>query len=150
MVTKLEEYITALAEEATLPLTRAAQKYGGTLTVAQGVLATGLNFVETEKCLLELVKTGYVQISNTDDGNLLFDFGDLPEYDEEEAVRQAEEEAHAAAIHEMAEIMDHQTAEAERAEIRADNRSMAKRGLFAGIALFGARMLFGDVFDDDE
>ena len=146
MGTKLDEYYAGLAQEATLPLTRAAQKHGGTLTVAQAVLATGLNFVEAEKCLLELVKTGYVRVENTEDGNLLFDFGELPEYDEEEAARHEEEEAQVAAAYQMEEMME----EAERAERRAENRTLAKRGLFAGAVMFGARMLFGDAFDDDE
>ncbi len=60
-------------------LLRAAQKHGGTLTVTQAVLATGLPFPDVEKCLTELSTTGYVEIENTEDGSLLFVFGDLPE-----------------------------------------------------------------------
>ena len=140
----------SLAEGMTLVLTREAQKYKGRLTVAQGVLATGLTFVEIERCLMEMVKTGYVQVDNTDDGSLLFDFGDLPEYDEGEAIRQASEEAHAIAVHEMSEALEQQAALAKKGERRAENRSAAKHGIAAGLAMFGARALFGEVFDDDD
>ena len=42
------------------------------------MLATGLPFPDVEKCLTELSTTGYVEIENTEDGSLLFVFGDLP------------------------------------------------------------------------
>lgn len=139
-----------MIEMLTLPLTRAAQKHGGTLTVAQGVLETGLTFTQIEQCLMEMSKTGYVGIENADDGNLQFVFGDLPEYDEDEASQQAEMEAQALALHEASEILNEQAEQLERAERRSETRSAAKSGIAAGIAMFGARALLGEVFDDDE
>ena len=147
-VRKLEE--ESLGEVLTMPLMQAAQKHGGTLTVAQGVLATGLTFVEVEKGLMAMSKTGYVQIENTEDGNLLFDFGDLPEYDEDEAIRRAAEEGHAVAVEEMAEMLEEQALEEERGAARDRTRSAAKQGLVAGAAMFGARALLGEVFDGDD
>ena len=140
----------SLAEVMTIPLLRAAQKHGGTLTVVQGVLATGLTFVEIEKSLMAMSKTGYVQIENTEDGNLLFDFGDLPEYDEDEAVRQAAEEGHAIAVEEMSEMLEEQALEEQMAARKGRNRSAVKQGLVAGVAMFGARALLGEVFDGDD
>lgn len=139
-----------MIEMLTLPLTRAAQKHGGTLTVAQGVLETGLTFTQIEQCLMEMSKTGYVGIENADDGNLQFVFGDLPEYDEDEARQQAELEAQAFALQEASEMLNEQAEQLERAERRSETRSAAKTGIAAGIAMFGARALLGEVFDDDE
>ena len=90
-----------MAEELTIPLLRAAQKHGGTLTVTQAVLATGLPFADVEKCLTELSTTGYVEIENTDDGSLLFVFGDLPEPEPGELEAYAEAEANALALAEV-------------------------------------------------
>lgn len=135
-----------LTEAMTLPLMRAAQKHGGSLTVAQGVLATGLTLVQVEQCLMEMSASGYVQIENADDGNLIFDFGDMPEYDEDEAVQEALAEGHAMATLEMAEALE----EAEKEQRREGTRSAVKHGLVAGAAMFGARALLGEVFDDDD
>ena len=95
-----------MAEELTLPLLRAAQKHGGSLTVPQGVLATGLPFTDVERCLMELSRTGYVEIRNTDDGNLLFAFGDLPDWDPEEQAEIDLAEANALALAEAADALE--------------------------------------------
>ena len=135
-----------LGEVVTLPLTRAAQKYGGNLTVSQAVLETGLTFAQVEHCLMELSKTGYVGIENTDDGSLLFVFGDLPEYDKEEVQR--EQEMIALAMQE--DRMDERLAELEDARRSSETGRAVKGGLAAGVAMFAARALMGEVFDDDE
>lgn len=45
-------------------LIQAAENNGGTLTVTQGVKATGASFAEVENSLKEMFKTGYVRIDN--------------------------------------------------------------------------------------
>ncbi|OUL19897.1 TM2 domain-containing protein [Nostoc sp. 106C] len=45
-------------------LIEAAEKNGGSLTVTQGVKATGVGFAEVEKSLKEMFKSGYVRIDN--------------------------------------------------------------------------------------
>ncbi|BAY24155.1 TM2 domain-containing protein [Calothrix sp. NIES-2100] len=45
-------------------LIEAAERNGGTLTVTQGVKATGVSFAEVEKNLKEMFKSGYVRIDN--------------------------------------------------------------------------------------
>ncbi|AFY34787.1 TM2 domain-containing protein [Calothrix sp. PCC 7507] len=45
-------------------LIEAAETRGGTLTVTQGVKATGASFVEVETALKEMLKSGYVKIDN--------------------------------------------------------------------------------------
>lgn len=138
-----------MAEELTIPLLRAAQKHGGTLTVTQAVLATGLPFTDVERCLTELATTGYVEIENTDDGSLLFVFGDLPEPEPGELEAYAEAEANALALAEVAEAMEHERAELEEAEKRARRGavgSSAVRGAVSGLAAFGLHALL----DDDE
>ncbi|OUL36763.1 hypothetical protein BV372_06075 [Nostoc sp. T09] len=45
-------------------LIEAAERNGGTLTVTQGVKATGVSFAEVEKSLKEMFKSGYVRIDN--------------------------------------------------------------------------------------
>ncbi|MDZ8050916.1 MAG: TM2 domain-containing protein [Aulosira sp. ZfuVER01] len=45
-------------------LIEAAEKNGGTLTVTQGVKATGVSFAEVEASLKEMFKSGYVRIDN--------------------------------------------------------------------------------------
>ena len=135
-----------MVEVLTLPLMRAAQKHGGKLTVAEGVLATGLTITETEAVLVEMSKTGYVQIENTERGDLLFDFGDLPEYDEEEAMREAELEARELAVEEAAAVMD-----AGIEQVARGQKSAAiKGGIAGGVAAFGARALMGALLGDDD
>ena len=135
----------SMVEALTLPLMRAAQKHGGKLTVAEGVLATGLTITEIEATLMEMAKTGYVRIENTDRGDLLFDFGDLPEYDEEEAAREAELEARELAVEEAAMMMEDNR---ERA-VRGQQQAALKGGLAAGVAAVGVRALMGVLGDDE-
>ena len=45
-------------------LLQAASKYGGTLTVTQGVAETGLSFKEVEEQLTEMLVAGYVDVDN--------------------------------------------------------------------------------------
>lgn len=47
-----------------IKLIEAAENNGGTLTVTQGVKATGANFAEVETALKEMYKSGYVRIDN--------------------------------------------------------------------------------------
>jgi TM2 domain-containing membrane protein YozV len=47
-----------------LELLRVAQTKGGSLTVTQGVIATGGDFAEVEETLKEMLKSGYVRIGN--------------------------------------------------------------------------------------
>ena len=50
--------------QLTVKLIEAAERNGGTLTVTQGVKATGVSFAEVEKSLKEMLKSGYVRIDN--------------------------------------------------------------------------------------
>nr|WP_308796205.1 TM2 domain-containing protein [Tolypothrix sp. FACHB-123] len=52
------------ANQLMVKLIEAAEKNGGTLTVTQGVKATGVSFAEVEKSLKEMFKSGYVRIDN--------------------------------------------------------------------------------------
>ncbi len=52
------------ANQLMVKLIEAAENNGGTLTVTQGVKATGANFAEVEKSLREMYKSGYVRIDN--------------------------------------------------------------------------------------
>ncbi len=138
-----------MAEALTLPFMKAAQKHDGTLTVTQGVLATGLTFTEVEQCLMEMSKSGYVGIENDDDGNLLFVFGDLPELDPDEEAQNALLEARALALDEAAdalaleaELLD----DAEKRERRRDRGSSVLRGAVAGLTALGLH----SILDDDE
>ncbi|TAF11323.1 MAG: TM2 domain-containing protein [Nostocales cyanobacterium] len=45
-------------------LLEAAESKGGSLTVTQGVKATGASFAEVEKVLKEMMQSGYVRIDN--------------------------------------------------------------------------------------
>ncbi|WP_138501968.1 TM2 domain-containing protein [Nostoc sp. PA-18-2419] len=47
-----------------IKLIDAAESRGGTLTVTQGVKATGASFAEVENTLKEMYKSGYVKIDN--------------------------------------------------------------------------------------
>jgi TM2 domain-containing membrane protein YozV len=47
-----------------MKLLEAAENRGGTLTVTQGVKATGADFAEVEASLKEMLKSGYVKIDN--------------------------------------------------------------------------------------
>jgi TM2 domain-containing membrane protein YozV len=52
------------ANQLTVKLIEAAEKNGGSLTVTQGVKATGVSFAEVEKSLKDMYKSGYVRIDN--------------------------------------------------------------------------------------
>lgn len=137
-----------MVEALTVPIMRAAQKQGGTLTVPQGVVATGLTFTEVEKCLMEMSKSGYVTIENTDDGTLLFVFGDLPEFDQDE-YEEALAEAQAIAMAEAADAMAESAERIEDAERRSRGESRGSsllRGAIGGLTALGLHSLF----DDDE
>ena len=136
----------SMVEAFTLPLVRAAQKHGGKLTVAEGVLATGLTITQIEATLMEMAKTGYVQIENTDRGDLRFDFGDLPEYDEEEAMREAELEARELAVEDAAMMVEEEREQA----VRGQRSAALKGGLAAGVAAVGVRALMGELLGDDD
>ena len=136
----------SMVEVLTLPLMRAAQKYGGKLTVAEGVLATGLTITQIEATLMEMAKTGYVQIENTDRGDLRFDFGDLPEYDEDEAMREAELEARELAVEEAAMMVVEEREQA----VRGQRSAVLKGGIAGGVAAVGVSALMGGLLGDDE
>ncbi|MDC0832028.1 hypothetical protein AY599_26555 [Leptolyngbya valderiana BDU 20041] len=55
---------TPTKDQKTVKLIRAASTHDGQLSVTQAVMATGMSFVETEQLLMELVKTGYVDVDN--------------------------------------------------------------------------------------
>ena len=59
-------------------LLKAAAARGGSLSVTQGVLETGASFAEVEATFIELVKTGYVEITNdSETGVVLYEFKEL-------------------------------------------------------------------------
>ncbi|MBD2775468.1 TM2 domain-containing protein [Iningainema tapete] len=59
-------------------LIEAAESKGGTLTVTQGVKATGATFPEVEAALKELLKSGYVRIDNDPiSGAVIYHFHEL-------------------------------------------------------------------------
>jgi hypothetical protein len=65
-------------EELRQALTRAAAERGGTLSVTQGVLATGKDFKDVEAALDTMVRSGYVDITNDgDSGIVVYSFGEL-------------------------------------------------------------------------
>ena len=138
------------AKELTVPFLRAAQRHGGKLTVTQASMATGLGLEEAELCLVEMSRSGHVDIENTDDGNLLFCFGDLPEFDTEEALREAHMEGQALAMEEMQEALEHEAEEAHKEERRSETRTATKTGVAAGIAMVAARALMGALDDGDD
>jgi TM2 domain-containing membrane protein YozV len=59
-------------------LVQAAQEHGGTLSVTEGVAATGRSFKEVEDKLDEMARAGYVDIGNRpDSGIVIYRFTDL-------------------------------------------------------------------------
>jgi TM2 domain-containing membrane protein YozV len=65
-------------EQFRIKLVQAAAKYGGALTVTQGVLATGKAFEEVERELDSMAKSGYVDITNDEKtGMVVYNFGQL-------------------------------------------------------------------------
>ncbi len=65
-------------DDMRLILIRAAAKNNGSLSVTQGVLATGKPFAEVEQALDTMAKSGYVDIGNApDSGVLIYKFRQL-------------------------------------------------------------------------
>ena len=61
-----------------IKLVQAAAQYGGKLSVTQGVMATGKSFEEVERALDEMVKSGYVDVTNDENtGVVVYNFGQL-------------------------------------------------------------------------
>ena len=68
----------ATREQLMVKLLKAAAAKGGKLSVTQGVMATGASFGEVETALKEMLKTGYVSVSNDPvTGIVLYDFHEL-------------------------------------------------------------------------
>ncbi|ACY17426.1 TM2 domain-containing protein [Haliangium ochraceum] len=65
-------------EKVRIKLVQAAAKYGGKLSVTQGVMATGKSFEEVENILDTMVRSGYVDVTNDENtGVVVYDFGQL-------------------------------------------------------------------------
>lgn len=61
-----------------LALTKTAQSNGGSISVTQGVLATGKNFAEVEAMLDKMAQSGYVDIGNDpESGVVVYIFSEL-------------------------------------------------------------------------
>ncbi|WP_392532431.1 TM2 domain-containing protein [Nostoc sp. C117] len=61
-----------------IKLIEVAESKGGTLTVTQGVKATGASFAEVENTLKEMYKSGYVKIDNDPNtGAVIYHFHEL-------------------------------------------------------------------------
>lgn len=66
------------ANPLVVKLLKAADARGGSLSVTQGVMATGASFAEVETALMQLVKTGYVEITNDPEtGVVMYEFREL-------------------------------------------------------------------------
>ncbi|MEZ4362964.1 MAG: TM2 domain-containing protein [Kofleriaceae bacterium] len=69
---------TPSATELRMALTKAAASNGGSLSVTQGVLATGQDFPAVEEALDAMAKSGYVGIDNDPkSGVLIYTFREL-------------------------------------------------------------------------
>ncbi|GAP99281.1 NINE protein [Leptolyngbya sp. NIES-2104] len=65
-------------QQATIELLKAAESRGGKLSVTQGVMATGLSFQQVETLLNQMLKSGYVEISNdAETGIVVYEFKEL-------------------------------------------------------------------------
>lgn len=65
-------------QDLMISLVKAAYHKGGRLSVTQGVMATGSGFMEVEATLNEMVKTGYVSITNDNEtGIVIYQFHEL-------------------------------------------------------------------------
>ena len=65
-------------EQLMVQLVKAAAARGGKLSVTQGVLDTGYGFAEVEGTLREMVKSGYIDVSNDPiTGVVIYDFIEL-------------------------------------------------------------------------
>jgi len=90
-----------------------------------------------------------ITIENTDDGNLLFVFGDLPHFDQAD-YEQALAEAHAMGMADAADALAESADRMEDAErrSRSDSRgSSILRGAVAGLTAFELHSILDD---DDE
>ncbi|MCU0551062.1 MAG: TM2 domain-containing protein [Leptolyngbya sp. Prado105] len=65
-------------QQATIDLLKAAETRNGKLSVTQGVMATGLSFQQVETLLSQMLKSGYVELSNDPEtGIVLYEFREL-------------------------------------------------------------------------
>lgn len=65
-------------QELMMLLTKSAAAQEGKLSVTQAVMATGMGFAEAEEILKEMVKTGYVGITNDPNtGVVVYDFREI-------------------------------------------------------------------------
>ncbi|USR89943.1 protein kinase [Phormidium yuhuli AB48] len=68
----------ASQDEQVMTLLKEAERKGGQLTVTQAVMATGLSFDKAERLLMELAKTGYVEVDNdVSTGAVVYRFREL-------------------------------------------------------------------------
>jgi TM2 domain-containing membrane protein YozV/predicted transcriptional regulator len=75
---KLIDSMPMSRQEMTIELLRVAAAKGGKLSVTQGVMATGMSFQHVEMLLKEMLKSGYVEISNDPEtGIVLYEFREL-------------------------------------------------------------------------
>jgi TM2 domain-containing membrane protein YozV len=66
------------ANPLVVKLLKAAEARGGSLSVTQGVMETGASFAEVEATLVQMVKTGYVEITNDPEtGVVMYEFKEL-------------------------------------------------------------------------
>lgn len=64
--------------ELTIKLLKAAEARGGRLSVTQGVMETGASFPAVEATLKDMLKTGYVDITNDPEtGVVMYEFREL-------------------------------------------------------------------------
>jgi len=62
----------------TIKLLKAAQARGGKLSITQAVMATGASFAEVEAAMQEMLRSGYVSITNDPEtGVVLYHFHEL-------------------------------------------------------------------------
>ncbi|MBW4419006.1 MAG: NINE protein [Myxacorys californica WJT36-NPBG1] len=65
-------------QQILIDLLKAADARGGKLSVTQGVMATGIGFIEIEALLGDMLKSGYVDVSNDPEtGIVLYEFKEL-------------------------------------------------------------------------
>lgn len=65
-------------QQILIDLLKAADARGGKLSVTQGVMATGIGFVEVESLLGDMLRSGYVEVSNDPEtGIVLYEFKEL-------------------------------------------------------------------------
>ena len=68
----------AIADSSIAKLVKVAESKGGSLSITEGVIATGLDFTEVEALLNKLLKTDYVEIGNDPEtGVVIYRFREL-------------------------------------------------------------------------